>query len=34
MSKTNIQEKIDIALKRIDELLLLIEHWKQQDKDK
>tara|TARA_B100000965_G_scaffold207605_1_gene173507 strand:- start:107 stop:211 length:105 start_codon:yes stop_codon:yes gene_type:complete len=34
MSKTNIQEKIDVALKRIDELLLLIEHWKQQDKDK
>tara|TARA_Y200000002_G_scaffold381550_1_gene395891 strand:- start:4008 stop:4112 length:105 start_codon:yes stop_codon:yes gene_type:complete len=34
MSKTNIQEKIDVALKRIDELLLLIEHWKKQDKDK
>ena len=34
MSKTNIQEKNDVALKRIDELLLLIEHWKQQDKDK
>ena len=34
MSKTNLQEKIDIALKRIDELLLLIEHWKKQDEAK
>jgi len=34
MSKTNLQEKIDIALKRIDELLLLIEHWKKQDQEK
>ena len=34
MSKTNLQEKIDVALKRIDELLLLIEHWKKQDQEK
>ncbi len=34
MSKTNLQEKIEIAQKRIDELLLLIEHWKKQDKEK
>ena len=34
MSKTNLQEKIEIAQKRSDELLLLIEHWKKQDKEK
>ena len=34
MSKTNLQEKIKIAQKRIDELLLLIEHWKKQDQEK
>ena len=34
MSKTNLQEKIEIAQKRIDELLMLIEHWKKQDKEK
>lgn len=34
MSKTNLQEKIEVAQKRIDELLLLIEHWKKQDEAK
>tara|TARA_B100000700_G_scaffold291482_1_gene350555 strand:- start:764 stop:868 length:105 start_codon:yes stop_codon:yes gene_type:complete len=34
MSKTNLQEKISIAKKRIDELLLLIAHWKKQDEAK
>tara|TARA_B100000945_G_scaffold282462_1_gene250871 strand:+ start:849 stop:953 length:105 start_codon:yes stop_codon:yes gene_type:complete len=34
MSKTNLQEKIVLAKKRIDELLLLIEHWKKADNKK
>tara|TARA_B100000902_G_scaffold387754_1_gene432344 strand:- start:377 stop:481 length:105 start_codon:yes stop_codon:yes gene_type:complete len=34
MSKTNLQEKIEIAQKRIEELLLLIKHWKQQEGQK
>tara|TARA_B100000029_G_C17132988_1_gene799475 strand:+ start:379 stop:483 length:105 start_codon:yes stop_codon:yes gene_type:complete len=34
MSKTNLQEKIEVAQKRIDELLLLIEAWKKQDEKK
>ena len=34
MSKTNLQEKIEVAQKRIDELLLLIEQWKKADNKK
>tara|TARA_B100000902_G_C26550223_1_gene546815 strand:- start:407 stop:511 length:105 start_codon:yes stop_codon:yes gene_type:complete len=34
MSKTNLREKIQIAEKRIEELLLLIKHWKEQEESK
>ena len=31
---TNLQEKIKIAESRIEELQLLIKHWKKQDEEK
>ncbi len=30
---THLDEKIESALKRIEELLLLIEHWKEQNEN-